>query len=111
MKSLDTDLINESSMCIIGNFQIHGIGELSPANPIKAYYSAFDRFQVKVADVLVSIYLNPIKASMKSCKNNHAQLNSILNKKEKYLENQAFLTPASLDNITNFNTKYNSFEN
>lgn len=63
MKTLDIDLINETTMQTIGKVQLFKIGQLSVINPIKGYYSAFDESQKKVADVNISIELESLKGN------------------------------------------------
>lgn len=63
MKTLDIDLINETTMQTIGKVQLFEIGQLSVINPIKGYYSAFDESQKKVADVNISIELESLKGN------------------------------------------------
>jgi hypothetical protein len=61
MGTLDISLLNENNMQIIGRVQIFEIGQLSIANPIKGYFSAFDESQKKIADVNISIELESLK--------------------------------------------------
>lgn len=136
MKTLDIDLIDEKTGQLLGKLQIHEIGQLSCIDSIRGCFSAFDEFQVKTADVFVDIQLNQAKGKLitlidqlKNIKNftlvgqidfneqKTQSLNSSIDGKtakgspgsKKKL--QQMTTPASLDNITNFNTKYNTFEN
>jgi len=100
MKTLDINLIKESSMQIIGKTQINEIGQLTVSNPIKGYHSIFDESQKKIGDIYVSIELE-IPKELNSKKISDQSLLS---------DHSRPVTPASLANINVFHEKYEQFE-
>ncbi|CAF0712537.1 unnamed protein product [Brachionus calyciflorus] len=95
MKTLDIDLIDSESKDLMGKVQVFEIPQLTPSNPIKGYYAAFDSNQVKIADVYVSIQFESLQKNLKKASES---------------ENSRPVTPTSAANINDFNTKYEQFE-
>jgi hypothetical protein len=104
MKTLDIELINESTRRCEATVQINNISELSTQRAIKGYFPAFNHAQVKVADVSVSI-----KLEQPSTAANENKTNSFNQSMSNVQANAS--TPASQANIDEFDKKLHMFEN
>ena len=105
MKTLDIDLIKEETMESIGKVQIHEIQQLTLGNPIKGYFSAYDKNQTKVAEVLLHMQLEPLTQRDDSVESVASRAKLSDHENEACDESQR-----ASKNINEFNSKYQLFE-
>jgi len=107
MKSLDIDLIKEDTMESIGKVQLYEIQQLTFSNPIKGYYSAFDKNQTKIGEVYLSVHLETLTQQRDDSIESNASRARV---SEDENENTSGKSKLAKNNINEFNSKYEQFE-
>jgi hypothetical protein len=110
MKSLDIDLIKEDTMESIGKVQLYEIQQLSFSNPIKGYYSAFDKNQTKIGEVYLSVHLETLTQQRDDSIESNASRARVSDASIDENENTSSKSKLARNNINEFNSKYEQFE-